>query len=70
MKMKIFLTLSLAGFMAFGGSANAGEIAVTDKNYAEAESAWNFANWAKLGSDKKIFHYRLPVHAIYGWSQS
>lgn len=52
------LTLSLTGFMAFGGLANAGEIAVTDKNYAEAESAWNFANWAKLGADKKIFHYR------------
>lgn len=39
-------------------SANADTIAITADNYAQAETAWNFANWAKLGADKEIFHYR------------
>lgn len=33
-------------------------IPVTGDNYAQAESAANFATWAKLGADKKLFHYR------------
>jgi len=33
-------------------------IPVTGDNYAQAESAANFAKWAKLGSDKQLFHYR------------
>ena len=43
---------------ASGGSGMPGPIPVTDDNFAQAESAWNFNNWAKLGSDKAIFHYR------------
>lgn len=55
--MKYFTAILAVSCLA-GATAHADEIAVTDKNYAEAESAWNFANWAKLGSDKKVFHYR------------
>ena len=33
-------------------------IPVSAENFAQAETALNFANWAKLGSDKEIFHYR------------
>ena len=33
-------------------------ILVTGDNYAQAEAAANFAKWAKLGSDKQLFHYR------------
>lgn len=33
-------------------------IPVTADNFAQAETAWNFTNWAKLGSDKKIVHLR------------
>ena len=33
-------------------------IPVTADNFHKAESAWNFTNWAKLGSDKALFHYR------------
>ena len=31
-------------------------IPVTAENFAWAETAWNFTNWARLGSDKKLFH--------------
>ena len=33
-------------------------IPVTAENFAQAETAKNFANWAKLGADQAIFHYR------------
>lgn len=33
-------------------------IPVSADNFAQGEAASNFANWAKLGADKKIFHYR------------
>jgi hypothetical protein len=36
-------------------------IPVTGENFARAESAFNYANWAKLGADKAIFHYREPA---------
>jgi len=38
-------------------------IAVTADNFAQAETASNFANWAMLGSDKEIFHYREATPA-------
>ncbi len=38
-------------------------IPVTADNFAQAETASNFANWAKLGSDKEIFHYREAAPA-------
>jgi len=50
--------LALALLLAAAGSAHAEQIPVTADNFAQAESAWNFANWAKLGADKEIFHYR------------
>ncbi|MBW2541626.1 MAG: hypothetical protein JRF15_05985 [Deltaproteobacteria bacterium] len=51
-------TLALVLLLAAAGSAQAELIAVTTDNFAQAEAAWNFANWAKLGADKEIFHYR------------
>ncbi len=33
-------------------------INVTAENFAQAETAWNFTNWAKLGSDNKLVHLR------------
>jgi hypothetical protein len=40
-------------------SASAVEtILVTTENFAQAETAWNFTNWAKKGSDKKLIHLR------------
>ncbi|MDX2417684.1 MAG: DUF1254 domain-containing protein [Xanthomonadales bacterium] len=61
-------TLALIGLMVIGFVSNgyaqsdktdaAKTIPVTAKNFAQAESALNFAKWAKLGSDKKLFHYR------------
>ena len=40
------------------GQNEQGSIAVTAENFAKAETAWNFSNWAKLGSDKKLVHLR------------
>jgi hypothetical protein len=37
---------------------HAESIPVTAENFAQAETAWNFTNWAKLGSDEKIVHLR------------
>lgn len=33
-------------------------IPVTAENFAQAETAWNFANWARKGADKGILHLR------------
>jgi hypothetical protein len=33
-------------------------IGVTAENFAQAETAWNFTNWAKKGSDTKLVHLR------------
>ena len=33
-------------------------IGVTAENFAQAETAWNFTNWAKQGSDTKLVHLR------------
>ncbi len=33
-------------------------IPVTAENFAQAETAWNFTNWARLGADKDLFHFR------------
>ena len=55
MTLKHALTLSIALLSA---PLLAETIPVTGDNFARAESARNFANWAKLGSDQAIFHYR------------
>jgi hypothetical protein len=49
----IYLTLLLAPALC-----QAETIPVTAKNFAQAETAWNFTNWAKLGSDEKLVHLR------------
>ena len=66
--MKSILGTSKAAVIAFGVtalacSANAEEIPVTAENFAQAETAWNFGNWASLGADKGMFHYREPAPA-------
>ena len=35
-----------------------GTLPVTAENFARAETAWNFTNWARLGSDEKLVHLR------------
>lgn len=40
------------------GTAYADPVPVDANNFAQAETAWNFSNWAKLGADKAIVHYR------------
>ena len=52
---RIFFSLVL---LVSPGLVSAEIIPVTADNFAQAETAWNFANWAKLGADKDIFHYR------------
>jgi hypothetical protein len=40
---------------------SAHSLAVTEENYAHAETARNFRNWVNLGADKKLVHMReLP----------
>jgi len=39
-------------------TAYADTIPVTAENFAQAETAWNFANWARGGADKGILHLR------------
>ena len=52
-------TLSILGTLLIGLSlCHAEAIPVTADNFAQAETAWNFANWAKLGSDREIVHLR------------
>ena len=49
---------TLLALLAAVGLCRAETIPVTPKNFAQAETAWNFTNWAKLGSDKKLVHLR------------
>ena len=49
--------ISLA-FLFAASLAQAQTVSVTAENFAQAETAWNFTNWAKLGSDKKLVHLR------------
>lgn len=49
--------------VVFATAAYAETIPVTPENFEQAETAWNFTNWAKLGSDEKIFHFRDPAPA-------
>ena len=62
MKRNLFLLIALAPYLLTSGPAFAGNtIKVTDENYAHAETARNFRNWAKLGANKQITHMReLP----------
>jgi hypothetical protein len=54
----IVLTVALVTACAKKPKADGKVIPVTGDNYAQAEAAANFAKWAKLGSDKQLFHYR------------
>ena len=61
MKMKsLLMVLAVTTGISHAEQAktDAKVIPVTSENYAQAESAENFSKWAKLGSDKKLFHYR------------
>jgi len=62
MKTPMLLTTT---FLASTSLAQAEMIAVTAENFAQAETAWNFANWARRGADKEILHLRevSPVGA-------
>ena len=54
--------LSLASCMvALATLAQADTIPATPESFAQAETAWNFTNWAKQGADEKIFHFRGPA---------
>lgn len=57
------LTLAALGASVFAHMADADAIPVTAENFAQAETAWNFNNWARLGADKAMFHYRDPAPA-------
>ena len=37
---------------------SAEKIPVTPQNFAQAETAWNFTNWAKKGADTELVHLR------------
>ncbi|MEM7463101.1 MAG: hypothetical protein AAF362_10515 [Pseudomonadota bacterium] len=45
-------------FFAYTALAAAETIPVTAKNFAQAETAWNFNNWANKGADKDLLHLR------------
>jgi len=55
--MRALSIIALLGLLA-GTGVQAETIPVTAENFAQAETAWNFTNWAKLGSDKKLVHLR------------
>lgn len=44
--------------LSFATQATAESIPVTEDNFAQAETAWNFANWARKGADKGMLHLR------------
>ncbi|MEX0284833.1 MAG: hypothetical protein AB3N23_09495 [Paracoccaceae bacterium] len=49
----------LAGVLAmYAPLVFADTVAVTKDNFAQAETAWNFSNWARAGADKGILHLR------------
>jgi len=50
--------LLVVGILFTGASYAADTIPVSPDNFAQAETAWNFSNWAKLGADKEILHLR------------
>ena len=50
--------IAIAAMIAGCGNSKDETIPVTAENFAQAETAWNFTNWAKLGADKKLFHFR------------
>jgi hypothetical protein len=56
--LPIVLAVASGAAYAEEPKTNGKMIPVTGDNYAQAEAAANFATWAKLGSDKKLFHYR------------
>ena len=62
MKTPILLTVT---YLASTSPGWAEAIAVTAENFARAETAWNFTNWARKGADKEILHLRevSPVGA-------
>ena len=49
----VFFTLLFAA-----ATCRAETIPVSAENFAQAETAWNFSNWAKMGSDTKLVHLR------------
>lgn len=56
-KTSLFMTLAFLP-VAFGAEAVAETIPVTAENFAKAETAWNFANWARGGADNGMLHLR------------
>ena len=56
-KMKTISLVAFFGVLAITG-LRAETIPVTPKNFAQAETAWNFTNWKKLGADKDIVSLR------------
>ena len=52
------IVLFASCLMATAAIASAETIPVTPENFAQAETAWNFNNWAKKGADKGIVHLR------------
>ena len=55
------IALLVTGFLTISVSFAADTIPVTEDNYAQAETARNYRNWAKLGANEKLVHMRnLP----------
>ena len=50
--------MTVAGMLSGSASAAGDMIAVTEKNYASAETARNYRNWMKLGCNEKLVHLR------------
>lgn len=55
MKKVVFVAVC---FVMSTGISYAETVSVTAQNFAQAETAWNFNNWAKKGADKGIVHLR------------
>lgn len=55
--MKTTSIISVLGLLACA-QLQAETIPVTAENFAQAETAWNFTNWAKMGCDEKLIHLR------------
>ena len=60
--MRMLSFSAVFSVLILGSTSVAAEtIKVTEKNYARAETARNFRNWAKLGANEKIVHMKeLP----------
>lgn len=50
--------LTTSAFLAATSLAQADTVPVTSENFAKAETAWNFANWARKGADAQLVHLR------------